>query len=200
MNFSWIRNRHSKGKHIWKCRILIFLNWKKYPRVHIFIEFANFDAEAKRPNTHQFQAHFPTTHHTNARHPHTPTENLCEVFGKNWKDKQRLLNCSSVAQLKNLRVYPTPSPGPQYTLPVSSPHPLSLRGQGLPVPGVLVMPLPPQALLSAGSPVPTRQAYSSFLLILSTTSDHGSGEQEWKSGVKVVAAAGLICSTQVVQW
>ena len=62
------------------------------------------------------------------------------------------------------------------------------------------MPLLPQALLSAGSAVPTRQAYSSFLLIVSTTSDHGSGEQEWKLGVKVVAAAGLVCCAQVVQW
>ena len=59
---------------------------------------------------------------------------------------------------------------------------------------------PPDVSLSAGSPVPTRRAYSSFLLILSTTSGHGSGEQEWKLGVKAVATAGLVCCSQVVQW
>ena len=176
-----MNQKHSKAKHIWKSRILIFINWKKKSKsahIHRICQFWCWSQMTKHPPilstfSHHSPHKFQPFSHTHRR--------LLWGFGKNWKGKRRLLNCSSVAQLKNLRVYPTPSPGPQHTLPISSPHPPSLRRQGLPAPGVLVTapPLHPRFLLSAGSPVPTRRAYSSFLLILSTTSGHGSGEQEW---------------------
>lgn len=36
----------------------------------MFTDFANYDVEAKPPNTHQSQVHFPTNCHTNS-HPLT---------------------------------------------------------------------------------------------------------------------------------